>query len=757
MDAGTQYSHNVISSSKLGPIGPSHSRLTRYSILLATTKVFSCVGLFQSYDVLKLLHIINFVFYFKFGTALLLVFLQKPLSFGKRITMSQWLRILRHAFFSCIISLMWFYGLTLCGPLRTLLIYGHSDLLVTSLLSVLFRSSAGSPAKTRGAVLFFVGVICLLLFDNDDLMAKIAEHRIPFSANLLHSAGVFLLLATLLLRVGYQAASRKLAADVGGAKRLHALSTLLSAAVLSPWVLGLLTQDDQAGDSPSLLTLTGSLLCVIFTVGVLEFYAEALCVAKLEGPPSACLGSVWLISGGLLFAWIWGEPYSHWLSIPMAGGHPSTTEHVLSGGVFVSAACFLIATKLLLSPAQRGQKGNLIGYSAQGVPLYSFSSEGSMQPVLSPARFLRDCLKQVLEECDSRNIFYFLCLNLGFTFVELLYGAWTNSLGLISDGFHMLFDCSALLLGLFASLIARWKPTRSFPYGYSRVEILSGFVNGLFLVVIAAVVFVEAIGRLLDPPEIKTDMLTPVSIGGLLVNLIGVCAFSHAHSHGGHAHSQSHAHDHSHGHSHSQTDHSGVHCDHSAVHSHGDSHTEGHGQGLSTNMRGVFLHILADTLGSVGVIVSSMLIRQFGWFAADPICSIFIAVLIFLSVLPLLRDSSQLLLLRTPQEAEQTLAQGLNKVLGIVGVLSYREAHFWQHSPALMVGTLHVQVMPEAQEQRFIQQVLAIFKECGVTQMTVQVEKEEYLQHMTGLGRIGNEHLVMSTAYDDTSTRMLVM
>uniref|UniRef100_A0A8C4WXL0 Zinc transporter n=1 Tax=Eptatretus burgeri TaxID=7764 RepID=A0A8C4WXL0_EPTBU len=689
MEPGTQYSHNVISSSKLGPIGPSHSRLTRYSILLATAKVLTCVGIFQSYDVLKLLHIIHFVFYFKFGTALLLVFLQKPFSFGKKITMSQWLRILRHAFFSCIISLMWFYGLTLCGPLRTLLIYGHSDLLVTSLLSVLFRSSAGSPAK----------------------------------------AGVFLLLATLLLRVGYQAASRKLAVDVGGAKRLHALSTLLSAALLSPWVLGLLTQNGQGGDSPSLLTLTGSLLCVIFTVGVLEFYTEALCVAKLEGPPSACLGSVWLINGGLLFAWIWGEPYSHWLSFSLAHGRSSTTEHVLSGGVLVSAACFLFATKFLLSPAQRGQKGNLIGYSAQGAPLYSFSSEGSMQPVLSPARFLRDCLKQVLEECDSRNIFYFLCLNLGFTFVELLYGAWTNSLGLISDGFHMLFDCSALLLGLFASLIARWKPTRSFPYGYSRVEILSGFVNGLFLVVIAAVVFIEAIGRLLDPPEINTEMLTPVSVGGLVVNLIGVCAFSHAHTHGGHVHSQSHAHDHSHGHSHSHTDHSGGRCDHSAVHSHGHGHKD-HGHGLSTNMRGVFLHILADTLGSVGVIVSSMLIRQFGWFAADPICSIFIAVLIFLSVLPLLRDSSQLLLLRTPQEAEQTLSQGLNKVLGIVGVLSYREAHFWQHSAALMVGTLHVQVMPEAQEQRFVQQVLAIFKECGVTQMTVQVEKEEYLQHM---------------------------
>ncbi|XP_010789135.1 zinc transporter 5-like, partial [Notothenia coriiceps] len=80
-------------------------------------------------------------------------------------------------------------------------------------------------------------------------------------------------------------------------------------------------------------------------------------------------------------------------------------------------------------------------------------------------RFIKDSLKQILEEYDSRQIFYFLCLNLAFTFVELFYGVWTNSLGLISDGFHMLFDCSALVLGLFAALMTRWKATRIFSYG----------------------------------------------------------------------------------------------------------------------------------------------------------------------------------------------------------------------------------------------------------------------------------------------------
>ncbi len=102
---------------------------------------------------------------------------------------------------------------------------------------------------------------------------------------------------------------------------------------------------------------------------------------------------------------------------------------------------------------------------------------------------------------------FFLFAPQAFTFVELIYGVWTNSLGLISDGFHMLFDCTALLFGLYASLMSRWKPTRLYSYGYGRVEVLSGFVNGLFLVVIACFVLTESMERLLDPPNVSTERL----------------------------------------------------------------------------------------------------------------------------------------------------------------------------------------------------------------------------------------------------------
>ena len=71
----------------------------------------------------------------------------------------------------------------------------------------------------------------------------------------------------------------------------------------------------------------------------------------------------------------------------------------------------------------------------------------------------------------------------------------------------MLFDCSALVMGLFAAVVSQWKPTRVYSYGYGRLEILSGFINGLFLVIISLFVFIEAIGRLFEPPEIKSEKL----------------------------------------------------------------------------------------------------------------------------------------------------------------------------------------------------------------------------------------------------------
>uniref|UniRef100_A0A2I2YV48 Zinc transporter n=1 Tax=Gorilla gorilla gorilla TaxID=9595 RepID=A0A2I2YV48_GORGO len=619
-----------------------------------------------------------------------MVLFQKPFSSGKTITKHQWIKIFKHAVAGCIISLLWFFGLTLCGPLRTLLLFEHSDIVVISLLSVLFTSSGGGPAKTRGAAFFIIAVICLLLFDNDDLMAKMAEHPEGH-----HDSALTHMLYTAIAFLGVA---------------------------------------DHKSKVESWFSLIMPFATVIFFVMILDFYVDSICSVKMEVSKCARYGSFPIFISALLFGNFWTHPITDQLRAMNKAAHQESTEHVLSGGVVVSAIFFILSANILSSPSKRGQKGTLIGYSPEGTPLYNFMGDAFQHSSQSIPRFIKESLKQILEESDSRQIFYFLCLNLLFTFVELFYGVLTNSLGLISDGFHMLFDCSALVMGLFAALMSRWKATRIFSYGYGRIEILSGFINGLFLIVIAIFVFMESVARLIDPPELDTHMLTPVSVGGLIVNLIGICAFSHAHSHA-HGASQGSCHSSDHSHSH----HMHGHSDHGHGHSHGSA-----GGGMNANMRGVFLHVLADTLGSIGVIVSTVLIEQFGWFIADPLCSLFIAILIFLSVVPLIKDACQVLLLRLPPEYEKELHIALEKIQKIEGLISYRDPHFWRHSASIVAGTIHIQVTSDVLEQRIVQQVTGILKDAGVNNLTIQVEKEAYFQHMSGLSTGFHDVLAMT-------------
>lgn len=131
----------------------------------------------------------------------------------------------------------------------------------------------------------------------------------------------------------------------------------------------------------------------------------------------------------------------------------------------------------------------------------------------STGSILRSYLKTILANPESRKIFYFLILNMWFMVVQMLYGVWTNSLGLISDGayppfplllvadwirlaIHMAFDCMAIAVGLIASVMATWPANERFTYGYGRIETLSGFANGIFLILISIFIVFEAIQRM---------------------------------------------------------------------------------------------------------------------------------------------------------------------------------------------------------------------------------------------------------------------
>lgn len=331
----------------------------------------------------------------------------------------------------------------------------------------------------------------------------------------------------------------------------------------------------------------------------------------------------------------------------------------------------------------------------------------------------------IFSDENTRNLFLFLILNLSFAFVELFYGIWTNSLGLISDSFHMFFDCTGLLFGLAASVITKWRANERYSYGYVRAEVLGGFVNGLLLLFIALFIMSEAVERAIEPPEIKHERLFVVSVLGLIVNLVGIYAFKHGHGHG-HGHSHGHSHGtggHGHSHSHSHDNHGYSLLNHSDHYDHHDIELEASFAGTNSQiMKGVFLHILADTLGSVGVIISALLMQMFGWMIADPICSMLIAVLIVLSVISLMKESWEILMQRQPLALDRVLPQCYNKVTQMAGVYSVQEPHFWTLCSDVYVGCLKLEVSREVDSRSVVMTTHKIFQAAGVRHLTVQVD-----------------------------------
>lgn len=253
-------------------------------------------------------------------------------------------------------------------------------------------------------------------------------------------------------------------------------------------------------------------------------------------------------------------------------------------------------------------------------------------------------LHGILVQKDTRRIFYFMLLNLAFMVIQSAYGFLTGSLGLISDSIHMFFDCIALGMGICATVMAKWAPSVKFPYGYGKIDTLAGFANGVFLMLISVEITYEAVERLAEGSDIsRTTELLVVSGLGLAVNLVGIFAFEHGHAHG-------------HGHSH-------------AGHDHG-----------SENMHGIYLHIMADALGSLAVVVSTLLVRFTGWSGFDPLASCMIAILIFASAIPLVYSTATNLLLSLDSDIEYNLRDILAGISGLRGVVGYSVPKFWLDS-----------------------------------------------------------------------------
>jgi cobalt-zinc-cadmium efflux system protein len=266
-----------------------------------------------------------------------------------------------------------------------------------------------------------------------------------------------------------------------------------------------------------------------------------------------------------------------------------------------------------------------------------------------------------------------LALTGTFMVVEAVGGWVSGSLALLADAGHMLTDVGALALSLLTAWIAQRPPDDTKTYGYLRWEILAALVNGAVLFGIAAWVVVEAIRRIQDPQPVRTGLFLAVASIGLLVNLTSL-AMLH-------------------------------------------SHREG-----SLNVRGAYLHVLGDALGSVGAVTAAGIIALTGWTLADPIVSILLSFLILVGAARLLRDSTDILLESVPRHVSMPEVQ--RRMLAVPGVEAVHDLHVWTVTSGMVAMSGHAVVPDLEAHPEVLEGIRREMSRMGIGHVTIQLEVE---------------------------------
>jgi cobalt-zinc-cadmium efflux system protein len=277
-------------------------------------------------------------------------------------------------------------------------------------------------------------------------------------------------------------------------------------------------------------------------------------------------------------------------------------------------------------------------------------------------------------ERSRRALAWTVVLTVTFTVIEVVGGLLTDSLALLADAAHMLSDDLSLGLALVAVWLAERPPSPRRTFGYQRAEILAALFNGVTLVAISVLIFIEAARRFQDPPDVVGGWMLVVAWGGLAVNLIAA----------------------------------------RILHAAG---TE------SLNVSAAFRHVLADLAGSVGVIVAALIILITGWEYADPLVSALIGVLVLASSWSIIRDSGTILLEASPR--------GLNveevgtAMASVPGVVEVHDLHVWTITSGFPALAAHVTVGRDSDchaKRRDLEAMLA--ERFGLEHTTIQVDHE---------------------------------
>lgn len=303
-----------------------------------------------------------------------------------------------------------------------------------------------------------------------------------------------------------------------------------------------------------------------------------------------------------------------------------------------------------------------------------------------------------LRETSRRSLIIALVLIGGFMIVEVIGGILSGSLALLADAAHMITDAAAIALALLALWVAGRPASVERTFGYHRAEVLAAMLNALSLWLIAAYIFFEAYHRIFeDTPHIEGGLMLVVGTIGLIVNIAAAFVL---HRSAGH----------------------------------------------SLNVQGAFLHVIADLIGSVGVVVSGVIIVMTGWVLADPILSVLLGLLIIASTWRLVVKVFNVLLEAVPEHIDvYALCSEMESEAGVTVI---HDVHVWTISSGYDALTCHVLVDPDHPEED-LDPLLRRLREIamgkhGISHVTIQLEQNvegctefDHADHLMALERKG--------------------
>lgn len=269
--------------------------------------------------------------------------------------------------------------------------------------------------------------------------------------------------------------------------------------------------------------------------------------------------------------------------------------------------------------------------------------------------------------------------------VQIVGAALSGSLALLADAAHMFTDAAALVIALIASAVAARPANDRRTFGYQRAEVFGALINGVILIVLAAWVAVEGVMRLLNPgeAEVAGGLMLTVAAVGLVANAVSMWLLSAA-------------------------------------------------QRTSINVRGAYLEVLGDLLGSAAVIVAAIIIVVTGWAPADAIASLLIAAMIVPRAIGLLREVASVLGESAP--AGMHVAEIRDHILETPGVVAVHDVHVWQLTRGAPVFSAHVVVDDEALRDGSTARILGSLQNClsqhfDVEHSTFQLEPAGHVEH----------------------------